>query len=603
MKQVDHTYCTAVLDGIQDAVIAIDRDGRIVLFNRAAERLTNLRRAEALGQEAAGLIPGSQLQRVLATGEPELQRLQDLGMRQIITNRMPIVGEDGGLLGAFAVFRDETDLNALTSEVSNLQQMQVLLQAIISSTQDAISVVDAQGLGLLINPAYTRLTGLQATDVIGKPADVDIAEGESVHLRVLQTHEPVRNTKMKVGPMRRDVIVNVAPFFVDGEIRGSVGVIHDVSEMRQLTEELAKARERIRRLEAKYSFADIVGLSASMTAAKEAAERAAATPVTVLLRGESGCGKELFAHAIHHASDRRAHQFVRVNCAAIAESLLESELFGYDEGAFSGARKGGKKGLFEEANHGTLFLDEIAELSASTQAKLLRVLQEREIVRVGSTQAIAVDVRVIAATHVNLERAIVERAFREDLYYRLNVMPIVIPPLRYREEDLEPLAQRLIAKFNHEYGRNVSSLSPSALRRLRDYHWPGNVRELENVIGRAMIRLSYQASQIPAEHIDLPDDSATPVATASPSASADRPRVQSAEPARGDDLRGLAAAALASPLVSTERLDEIVANAERQGLVSALAATGGNRTAAARRLGISIRTLYYKLERHGLEQS
>lgn len=597
MKQVDHTYCTAVLDGIQDAVIAIDRDGRIVLFNRAAERLTNLRRAEALGQEAAGLIPGSQLQRVLATGEPELQRLQDLGMRQIITNRMPIVGEDGGLLGAFAVFRDETDLNALTSEVSNLQQMQVLLQAIISSTQDAISVVDAQGLGLLINPAYTRLTGLQATDVIGKPADVDIAEGESVHLRVLQTHEPVRNTKMKVGPMRRDVIVNVAPFFVDGEIRGSVGVIHDVSEMRQLTEELAKARERIRRLEAKYSFADIVGLSASMTAAKEAAERAAATPVTVLLRGESGCGKELFAHAIHHASDRRAHQFVRVNCAAIAESLLESELFGYDEGAFSGARKGGKKGLFEEANHGTLFLDEIAELSASTQAKLLRVLQEREIVRVGSTQAIAVDVRVIAATHVNLERAIVERAFREDLYYRLNVMPIVIPPLRYREEDLEPLAQRLIAKFNHEYGRNVSSLSPSALRRLRDYHWPGNVRELENVIGRAMIRLSYQASQIPAEHIDLPDDSATAAAAA------DRPRSQSANPADGDDLRGLAAADLARPLVSTERLDEIVAHAERQGLVSALAATGGNRTAAARRLGISIRTLYYKLERHGLEQS
>jgi len=590
VKQVDQTYCTAVLDGIQDAIIAIDQNGRIVLFNRAAERLTSLMRTEALGQEAAGLIPGSQLQRVLATGEPELQRLQDLGMRQIITNRLPIVARDGAILGAFAVFRDETDLHTLTSEVSNLQQMQVLLQAIISSTQDAISVVDAQGLGLLINPAYTRLTGLQARDVIGKPADVDIAEGESVHLRVLQTHEPVRNTKMKVGPMRRDVIVNVAPLIVDGEIRGSVGVIHDVSEMRQLTEELAKARERIRRLEAKYSFADIVGLSASMTAVKEAAERAAATPVTVLLRGESGCGKELFAHAIHNASERRTHQFVRVNCAAIAESLLESELFGYEEGAFSGARKGGKKGLFEEANHGTLFLDEIAELSASTQAKLLRVLQEREIVRVGSTQAIAVDVRVIAATHVNLERAIVEHAFREDLYYRLNVMPIVIPPLRYREEDLEPLAQRLIAKFNHEYGRNVSLLSPAALRRLRDYHWPGNVRELENVIGRAMIRLSYQASEIPAEHIDLPDESATTLN--------DHAQAQS-----GEHARGLPSAAPASPLASADRLEEIVAQAERTALLSALAATGGNRTAAARRLGISIRTLYYKLERHGLEPS
>jgi len=568
----------AVLNGVADAIIAIDEEGRITLFNQAAERLTGLTRAQAIGGHSAELIPNSRLQRVLATGEMEWQQVQSLGNRQIITNRLPIRRADGSLAGAFAVFRDETDLQALTSEISNLKEVQILLEAIISSTQDAISVVDARGLGILINPAYTRLTGLSSEDVIGQPADVDIVEGESMHYRVLQTHEPVRNAKMKVGPRRRDVIVNVAPIVVDGEIKGSVGVIHDISEMRQLTEELAQARERIRRLEAKYTFTDIIARSAAMTAALESAKRAAATPATVLLRGESGCGKELFAHAIHHVSDRHYHQFVRVNCAAIAESLLESELFGYEEGAFSGARKGGRKGLFEEADHGTIFLDEVAELTPSTQAKLLRVLQEKEIVRVGSARAIAVDVRVIAATHANLEKGMVDGTFREDLYYRLNVMPIVIPPLRYREEDLEPLTVHLIRKFNHEYGRNVTHLSADALALLHNYRWPGNVRELENVIGRAMIQLSYQEGEIQLQHIDLPMSAETAVLSQS--------LTPNDAPTDWSD--------------ASESLDQIVERAERAAILAALRSSGGNKTAAARRMAISVRSLYYKMIRHNI---
>ena len=232
-------------------------------------------------------------------------------------------------------------------------------------------------------------------------------------MKVLRTRRAVRGIHMKIGQKKRDVIVNVAPVIVDGILKGSVGVIRDVSEIQKLTHELNRARQIIRTLEAKYSFEDIVGTSDETMAAIEQAKLGANTPATVLLRGESGTGKELFAHAIHNGSNRKYNKFVRVNCAAISETLLESELFGYEEGAFSGAKRGGKRGFFEEANNGSVFLDEIGELSANTQAKLLRVLQEKEIVKVGGTKPIPINVRVIAATHVNLEKAILEGEFEK----------------------------------------------------------------------------------------------------------------------------------------------------------------------------------------------
>lgn len=313
------------------------------------------------------------------------------------------------------------------------------------------------------------MTGLSEKEVIGKPANTDISEGESMHLKVLETRRPVRGVRMKVGPNEKEVIVNVAPVIVDGILKGSVGVIHDVSEIKMLTAELNRARQIIRTLEAKYTFDDIIGKSEQMLVALEQAKLGAKTPATILLRGESGTGKELFAHAIHNESDRKYNKFIRVNCAALSENLLESELFGYEDGAFSGAKRGGKKGLFEEANNGSIFLDEIGELTQNMQAKLLRVLQEKEIVRVGGTKAIPVNVRVIAATNVNIEKAMADGTFREDLYYRINRYPISIPPLRQRLEDIEALSVRLIQKINRDYGRNVKGLSQQALRALSAY--------------------------------------------------------------------------------------------------------------------------------------
>lgn len=467
-------------------------------------------------------------------------------------------------------------ISRLRTEINDLVQAQLMLEAIINATQDAISVVDEHGKGILVNPAYTRLTGLCEKDVLGKPATVDIAEGESIHMQVLATRKPVRGAMLKVGPQRKEVIVDVAPIMVQGRLRGSVGVIHDVSEIKQLTEELARAQQRIRHLEAKYTFEDIVGQSPELRAAIDQAERAADLPATILLRGESGTGKELFAHAIHNASRWRRGQFIRVNCTAIAESLLESELFGYEEGAFTGARRHGKKGYFEEAEGGTIFLDEIGEVSPALQAKLLRVLQEKEIIRVGGNTPVPINVRVIAATNINLEQAVQEGRFREDLYYRLNVVPIFIPPLRYRKDDIPLLVAHLLRKFNQQYGRAVERVSPQVLSTLVAYDWPGNVRELENVLGRAMINMRFNETVIQAHHL----------------------------PPLGNVAVGMrrAASGLSFTWSPGQTLAKLTAEVEKEALRRCLEHTKSNKTEAAHLLGISPRTLYYKLEKYGLDR-
>jgi len=306
-----------------------------------------------------------------------LGQIQDTGMTTIMTNRVPVRNADGEIVGAMATFRDIGQIKALGSEIAQLKETRTLLEAIVNATQDAISVVDENGMGILVNPAYTRLTGMSEQEVLKKPATVDIAEGESMHLHVLRTRQPVKHVRMKVGAARREVLVDVAPIIVDGRLKGSVAVIHDVSELRSLSEQLDKARQLIRHLDTKYTFDDIVAVSPIMHEVVEQAKRAAATPATVLLSGESGTGKELFAHAIHHASDRAKRPFISVNCGAIPDTLQESQLFGYVEGAFTGARRGGHKGYFVEAQGGTIFLDEIAESNMAVQTKLLRVLQEK----------------------------------------------------------------------------------------------------------------------------------------------------------------------------------------------------------------------------------
>jgi PAS domain S-box-containing protein len=571
-----HEKMKNIVEATHDGMIAIDKSEKITLINRRAEQIASISATNAIGKKINSVLPSSQLPRVLQTKKVERNKKQLISEdKTIVTTRVPMMKNEE-LIGALGVFKDVTEIVKMAEEVTNLKSIQTMLEAIINSSNDAISVVDEKGIGMLINPAYTRLTGLSKDKVLGQPATADISEGESMHLKVLKTKAPVRGVRMKVGPAKRDVIVNVAPVIVDDHLKGSVAVIHDRSEIVTLSTQLEQAKQMIRTLEAKYCFKDIIGHSIGLQTAIAQAKVAAATPVTILLRGESGTGKELFAHAIHNESDRKYNKFIRVNCAAISETLLESELFGYEDGAFSGAKRGGKKGFFEEAHKGSIFLDEIGELSSPMQAKLLRVLQEREIVRVGGTKPISVDVRVIAATNDEMEEKIATNQFRADLYYRLNRMPIFIPPLRERRDDFQELANHIFTKLNKDYGRNVATMSAEVLEALQRYKWPGNVRELENILGMAMIYMHYTDNEMQLHH--LPSFPHTPDHNVE----------------KHPDFQ------LEQCLNANMSLQEIVDNQEKKVLKKVLANNNGNKTQTAKMLNISIRNLYYKLKKHHL---
>ena len=472
--------------------------------------------------------------------------------------------------------------NALLQEIKKQKEILSTLKAIINATDDAISVVNEKGIHTLVNNAYTRLVGLTEKDVLGKSFNIDIAEGESMHMKVLETRKPVHGVRMKLGPNKKEVLVNVAPVIVDGELRGSVGVVHDLSEIRNLTDELNKIKKRVRHLEAKYTFDDIVGKSRSMVIAKEQAIKAAGTPATVLLHGESGTGKELFAHAIHNHSCRKIMQFIRVNCSALTETLLESELFGYESGAFTGANKKGKKGLFEEADRGTIFLDEIGMMSLKLQSKLLRVIQEKEVLRVGSNEPVNIDVRIISATNINLEQAVKDGKFREDLYYRLYVIPIFIPPLRERKEDITLLVENIIRKCNQEFGRNIKDVSLEVIKILTEYSWPGNIREMENVIERAVINMRVNEDLLKQKH--LPElTSLTKKAVFS---------IEKHDFEKIYDIKEN----------SKRKLKDLRKETEKNVIIDTLNNLDGDCKKTADLLGISLRTLYYKMKKYNIKK-
>ncbi len=332
-------------------------------------------------------------------------------------------------------------------------------------------------------------------------------------------------------------------------------LVEKIAEKRHLVMENRQLREALKSREQREM---VLGNSAMMRQVMSMVDKVAPSDVTVLIRGESGTGKELVAEAIHRRSPRSTGPLVVVNCAALTETLLESELFGHEKGAFTGAIKK-KLGRFELAHGGTIFLDEVGDVSPGLQAKLLRVLQERNFVRVGGTETIAVDVRLIAATNRNLEKAIQESTFREDLYYRLSVFPITVPPLRQRPEDISPL----VAHFLQVRGRDLEDIDEKALHQLLDYSWPGNVRELENVIERAVIL----AGQDRIETSHLPFFDSQRFAGRSPSGEL--------------------------------KLEQL----EREAILRALRQTGGNKSEAARLLGITRRALYSRMDKLGLREN
>ncbi|GBG57369.1 RNA polymerase subunit sigma-54 [Sporomusaceae bacterium FL31] len=389
------------------------------------------------------------------------------------------------------------DPKAKTVDLGFVKGLITELEAIINSSYDGIFITDGCGIVLRVNEAYSRITGIKASEVIGKSMASLVSEGvfdQSVTLLVIERRESV-TISQTVQRSNKQILVTGNPIFDErGRLFRVVTNVRDVTELNQLEKKLSKTREErlkyqievshLRSLQVKAS--ELIYRSRSMAAVLELAAKVAEVNSTVLITGESGTGKELIAKFIHRQGKGDKHPFIKINCGAIPDNLLESELFGYDRGAFTGAKKEGKPGLFELANNGTLFLDEIGEMPPFLQVKLLRAIQDKTITRVGGVEPIKVAVRIVAATHRNLAQMVKDGTFREDLYYRLMVVPIHIAPLRDRKEDIPLLVVHFLDKFNQSFGFSKTIL-PEVIDRLTEHSWPGNVRELENVLERLIV--------------------------------------------------------------------------------------------------------------------
>ncbi|MEO2077263.1 MAG: sigma 54-interacting transcriptional regulator [Bacillus sp. (in: firmicutes)] len=460
-------------------------------------------------------------------------------------------------------------------------------EQIINLLAERIVVVDREGIILYINDAYCDFLGTTVEDALNRPVE-EVIENTRMHIvaktgqKELASLHPINGSEM---------IANRYPLIVDGERVGALGTVMFrtpeewrmyKTKIQRLVEELKYYKTKVEKeLKSKYQFTDLIGNSPAFLAAKKLAERISESHSSVLLIGESGTGKELFAHAIHNNSMRESMPFVAINCASIPEHLLESELFGYEEGAFTGAKKGGKKGQFEIANNGTLFLDEIGDMPLAMQSKLLRVLQEKEIQRVGGQKSIPVDVRIIAATHRNLEKLVEEGKFRQDLYYRLYVIKIEIPPLRKRREDIPHISSNLLKKLEKKFYRKGIELSPEVKERLMQHSWPGNIRELENVLERTINVLDGKTIEV--VHLPLYLRDLEPEST-----SMNDSHMISIEPREFTP----------APIVP---LKEVLAQAERKAILNALEVTNGNKQEAAKLLKIGKTSFYEKCKAYEIK--
>lgn len=464
-------------------------------------------------------------------------------------------------------------------------------EQIINLLAERVVIVDRNGIIIYINDGYCDFIGTTVEEAINRPVQ-DVIENSRMHI-VVQTGQKELAALQSINGS--EMIANRFPLFENGEIVGAVGSVMFrnpeewqmyKTKIQNLVEELNYYQAKVdRELRSKYSFSDLIGNSATFLSVKSLAERVSGSNSSVLLIGESGTGKELFAGAIHNKSMRAPSPFVAINCSSIPEHLLESELFGYEDGAFTGAKKGGKKGQFEMANEGTLFLDEIGDMPLSMQSKLLRVLQEKEVHRIGGQKSKRVDVRIIAATHRDLEKMVEEGTFRQDLYYRLNVIKIEIPPLRKRKVDIPIISMSLLRKLEKKFFRNGIELSAEVTERLMEHSWPGNIREIENVLERSINVLDGKMIKLSHLPLYLRDKE-----TESYEGTEINPY-----PDHSTNLESSSAA------LSVQPLKETLALVEKQAIQNALAITKGNKIKAAKLLEIGKTSFYEKCKLYDIK--
>ncbi|QHG64629.1 propionate catabolism operon regulatory protein PrpR [Pseudomonas putida] len=510
-----------------------------------------------------------------STYEGARQQIHDLvddGYHVVVGSSTAVeIAEAAGAQGILALNADtvrralEDALAICRSRQQSLVQQQ-RLNAVLRNLSDGVIAVDAEGAVQSLNPRMATLLGITSDWARGRLVNEVVPGLDITHIHY--SDEGEESHILKIGA--RTLAANVTPIIENGKPDGLVITCQEANAI-QRADRRIRSQVKPRQFTARYRFEQMLGQAPGFRVMLDLAQRYAIADATVLIQGESGTGKELLAQSIHNASPRQSGPFVAINCAAFPESLLESELFGHEEGAFTGSRKGGKAGLIENAHTGTLFLDEIGDMPVTLQTRLLRVLQEREVLRLGAAEPTPVDIRVIAATHRDLRARVREGEFREDLYYRVNILRLAIPPLRERPQDIPMLARALLTKLSP---RMPTSAAPHALLDrlmpyLQQHGWPGNIRELENIIERAVLSANVlQDTNTDLELHALFDELFEPPSAHSP---------QAVAPHIGQDLRSLSRAQ------ESARVSEMVALCE------------GDMDEAARRLGISRTTLWRRL--------
>lgn len=557
---------------------AVDAKGYITAMNQTYLDILQMKKENVIGKFILDITPNSCLMEVLKTGQIDNAAVWSIKGHEMIVTRVPII-KNGQIVGAIAksLFMDMSVAKVLMHKLQETEKdFANILEGLIESPYMVYVIVDKDGYITNMNQTYLDILQMKKENVIGKFI-LDITPNSELP-EILKTGRIDKADIFLIAG--RETIVTRLPIIKDGEIVGAIGksLFLDMSGAKILVRKLAETekelnvyKDEVRKFyTAKWQFDDLIGQGSEFLAVKSMAEHVAHTTSTLLITGESGTGKELFAQAIHNASPRQSGPFIRINCTALPENLLESELFGYEDGAFTGARRGGKQGKFELARGGTIFLDEIGDMPMAMQSKMLSVLQERTIERIGGTVPTPVNVRVIAATNRALEAMVSRQEFRQDLYYRLNVVRLTLPPLRKRLDDIPLITSTLMARINQHLKTSVRGISDQAQALLEDYAWPGNVRELENLLERAvnMANMNHE-DYLHVKHF----------------------------PSLVEDLDP------SVPEMDDENinLNEAMEKLEKQIIVQALEKTAHNKAQTAKILGIHSSALYRKLSKYGLD--
>jgi transcriptional regulator with PAS, ATPase and Fis domain len=550
LDRTDYLYkeLSSVIENVPAGIVATNENGIVSMANQYAKDF--LRNLEIGKHISDGIIELKADFLPITNGSWITPRKIEHSSLRLIASAVP-VSHNTKNKGVIFVIQDLTVVEGVAHELETVKELKMTLETVLDVAYEGVAVLDEQGRVTLANARFCTKLGESRERIIG----------QDIHAFIPMTDYTVALRVLEINAI--PCVLSTLPITKEGVIKGFVIKIYEdldqladvMQQLHRLNMQLDYYKDELYKANGtSYTISSIVCSDERIAKLKSQVLQVARSNSTVLISGESGTGKELFAHSIHNASNRRKEPFLKVNCSAIPAELAEAELFGYEDGAFTGARKNGKPGKFELADGGTIFLDEIGDMPLVLQSKLLRVIQEKEIERVGAVKTLKIDVRIIAATNKDLKRLIVEGKFREDLYFRINVVELLIPPLRERKPDIPVLADYFIKKYNNLFSKRVEGMTKAVLDALVDYNWPGNIRELENIIERM---LNYIESGLIGIQ-DVPEE------------------IRKAE--KTSAITG-----------------HSLANIEQKAIQAALIEADGNKSKAARLLGISRSKLYEKL--------